>query len=232
MVLLYLLVLFALTVVLRHYVYETYRVSVLSMKTTLLDGDKLFVSKLSQSTIARNDILVFEISNESFVTRCIALPGDTIQIVQGNISINNKKLATFTTGNTPELQGKSHHNNFNVGIFDYYRQRAWTKNNFGPYLIPEKGKSVLLNADNIGIYERIIKAENNIAPGSPIDDRMGKAYTFKKNYYFMLGDNRNFSSDSREFGPVPAECFIGKATLILFSERSLFNTNRIFKKVQ
>ena len=122
----------------------------------------------------------------------------------------------------------------------------WTEDNYGPIVIPKKGATVHLNTDSISLYERIIrdyehhKLENR-NDSIFIDEAYATHYTFKMNYYFMIGDNRNNSIDSRYWGFVPEDHIIGKASLIAFSAnpgprgQSLWkriNRSRCFKGIK
>jgi signal peptidase I len=128
---------------------------------------------------------------------------------------------------------------------DVYPQNAdlhWTRDNYGPIWIPKKGESITLTLENLPIYERCIRAyEKNdlqVRDGKIfINGEEATSYTFKLDYYWMMGDNRHNSADSRYWGFVPEDHIVGKPIFIWWSsdpDRHGFSGirwNRLFRMV-
>ena len=227
---------------------------------------------------------------DHYVKRCVAVAGDTISIVDGNVYVNSEPQTVWdgvqnsytvvTNGprinpvgldklgiNTAELwydqnlpgypampltasmleSVKSYSNVVSVTrnvdvwppdypdsyltIFPFNGSFKWTRDNFGPLWIPQKGAEVELTLENLPLYERIITSYE----GNELQVRDGKIfingvestkYVFAQDYYFMMGDNRHNSLDSRYWGFVPEDHVVGKPALIWLS----IDANKKFPK--
>ncbi len=127
-------------------------------------------------------------------------------------------------------------------IFPHDPNRRWNLDNYGPIIVPKKGWTVQLDSNTMPLYERSIRIyEGNklekVGGDWLINGKKATQYTFKMNYYWMMGDNRHQSADSRYWGFVPEDHIVGKALFIWMSfdnEGSWFNKirwSRIFKGI-
>ena len=99
-------------------------------------------------------------------------------------------------------------------VFPYEGGYGWTRDEFGPLCIPAKGVSVEINEKTLPLYERIIRDYEKSDLPAAIEEG---EYTFKQDYYFMMGDNRHNSLDSRYWGFVPEDHVVGKPAVIWLS---------------
>ncbi|MCD8417785.1 signal peptidase I [Tenacibaculum finnmarkense genomovar finnmarkense] len=111
---------------------------------------------------------------------------------------------------------------YDASVFPHSPKYAWSSDNFGPLYIPKAGSTVPLNEDTIPFYEQIIRRyENNnltiFGDEIYINGKKATSYTFKQDYYWMMGDNRQNSLDARNWGYVPFDHVVGKPVLIWLS---------------
>ncbi len=179
----------------------------------------------------RGDIVVFEFPGMrdrvfakergvNYVKRCIGTPGDTIQVINKVVFVNHKQMKIPThikyLNAFPRPKGIIEPRIFPEGM-------PWNEDNYGPLIIPKKGYTIHLDSNNIEQWaitidreygEKVVAVRNDVVTiqGKPVN-----SYTFKKNYYFMMGDNRDNSLDSRFWGFVPRDNVEGEAFITLFS---------------
>lgn len=197
------------------------------------------------SQIERNDVLIFEypgIINHDFseqksnyVKRCVGLPGDTLSIINRKVHINGKVLDEPSTLHFTRSKSKF----FGVpnsSIFPH--DSEWNEDNYGPILIPKKDLTIKLSPRNISRWIDLIIFENDkshfeITNGKILQDGVEiDSYTFKNNYYFFLGDNRDESYDSRFWGFVPEQNIIGRPMIIYWSVDLENNSSNFFEKIR
>ena len=122
-------------------------------------------------------------------------------------------------------------------VYPYDLQYNWTKDNYGPFWIPKKGVTLTLNAFNYPFYERAIRdyEKNKLEMQNGkifINDKESTCYTFKMDYFWMMGDNRHQSQDSRYWGFVPEDHVVGEAWMIWMSWKNGVRWSRLFKKIK
>jgi len=216
---------------------------------------------------------------ENYIKRCVAVAGDSIQVVNGMLRVNGQDQPLNATGQyayefqlknafRPDLLKKRFdispsdvqdngrmavipmtaeaaaevgkfdnvvsmtRQDHPTGFYDPYgswpifpntAEYHWTEDNFGPLWIPKAGATITLTAQNLPLYRRAI----TLYEGNTLEERDGTfiingspatTYTFKQDYYWLMGDNRHRSQDSRFWGFVPHDHVVGKAVLVWFTK--------------
>jgi signal peptidase I len=199
----------------------------------------------------RKDIVVFEYPGDrdqlfasergvNYVKRCIGIPGDTIEIKDKVVFVNGEqfwippfiKYYKGRYGNylKPVPKGVTEPRIFPKGM-------PWNEDNFGPLVVPRKGSTIPLNKYNVEQWRTIIDREYGERVVDMRDDVVTikgvpvSSYTFKKDYYFMMGDNRDDSLDSRFWGLVSRDMVVGEAFIVLFSWNRNIPFSQLFKLI-
>lgn len=206
------------------------------------------VEIISLNLPKRNDIVVFEFPGEQYeaaanqnltlVKRIIGLPGDTVLIVDSKVFVNGNYIEPPKYSLVEKFYSRDY------GIKDqniFPKGKNWNKDFYGPIVVPKQGMKVAISSQNIFEWEtainrefgkKVVSVEGSVIciNGKPV-----RQYTFTKNHYFVLGDNRDKSSDSRFWGFVPEDLIIGRADFIYWSINSTFNFNdpaKIFTSIR
>ncbi|MFN6039083.1 MAG: S26 family signal peptidase [Bacteroidota bacterium] len=151
------------------------------------------------------------------------------QIIEGKLSLFR---LNFEDSRIPELlknegvvfavMDKSDRGEYDFNIFPHDTRFKWNNDNFGPLQIPKTGMTIKIDTSNISLFERIIDVYDNnelrIEKGKVyINGKIATEYTFKQDYYWMMGDNRHNSADSRSWGFVPFDHVVGTPVFVWFS---------------
>lgn len=234
---------------------------------------------------------------ENYVKRCVGLPGQTLQIIDGVVHIDGNPAKqpdnvqfnysvtltmplssslrdeiTLSKADLPDQYNRpgtyeipltfkaaqilaeqngcvSHIERISQPVYDWLfplnMRKNWSIDNYGPVWIPKKGETVSLSLENLPFYERIIgvyeghKLEVSSDGVILIDGSVADSYTFSMDYYWMMGDNRHNSADSRYWGFVPEDHIVGRPSFIWLSinpdrklgQKGHIRWNRMFKSV-
>ncbi|MEM1001905.1 MAG: signal peptidase I [Bacteroidota bacterium] len=180
------------------------------------------------------DLVVFDhpSKSKSLIKRCIGIPGDTVEIVEGRIKINSIRFVEPQTIISQKPLGFS----FDISDIETdsiekitpfeLKNTSWISYTQEPVVLPRRNQTITIDEENFRKYNHIINTYEHV--GHSLEWKDGKCfsgekivldYTFKKSYFFFLGDNRNNSSDSKIFGSIPEEKIIGKVSFTIYSSR-------------
>ena len=213
------------------------------------DGQVFINNKATNLPVASQTEYIVETNGQAFTEGFLSQelnideeePGDAIYVYQGKANsyvINMSPDEVELIKKQPNFKAIDQVYINNPGsVFPYDKTHLWSLDNFGPLFIPKAGSTITLSPDNIEIYRRSISVyEHNdlqeINGKYIINGKETNTYTFKYNYYWMMGDNRHKSQDSRIWGFVPETHVVGKASLIWFSWQKGPRWNRLFKTIK
>lgn len=258
---------------------ETMRLKAYDQMASGVTKDESYYTDLARKNIWNNYTMVVRPidKRDNYIKRCVAIAGDSLQIINGVVFIDGKQQEHFPgvqytyrvetngkplntnrlnknygiyqtdmmwspdhsylnatlTGEMVEEIGKINNvdnierNVIPAGIYDWRifphdERYRWNLDNFGPLYIPQKGATIDISLDNLSIYERIIgyyEGNDLVIKDSTIyiNGEATNQYTFKMDYYWMMGDNRHHSLDSRYWGFVPEDHVIGRPRFVWLS---------------
>lgn len=192
-------------------------------------------------TVHRGDVVVFEFPGNryevkpseavNYIKRCIGLPGDTVEIRLEKVFVNGVETSFPLHGistNYPSQNAFRH----NTEMFP--EGSAFSDINYGPIVVPRCGDILKINPSTFSHWHIFIEREGHTVQFSNdttfIDGKATSKYCVQQNYYFVLGDNRDNSMDSRYWGFVPDDHLIGEALCIYWSWDTEFPVYSISEK--
>ena len=200
-----------------------------------------FTLSFSQ-TIHRGDVIVFEYPggmNEitspeyvHYIKRCIGLPGDTLEIHSGIVYVN-KILIPFPPHGiqTDHPDGNSWRQNPEM----FPQGSTFSNVDYGPIIVPKQGDFLKLEPATIARWRMLVEREGHTVRTDDnmilIDSKVASTYRVRQNYYFVLGDNRDNSLDSRYWGFVPDDHVIGEALFVYWSWDTEVSVSNISEKL-
>lgn len=202
----------AAAILLRTFVLEAFRIPSRSMEPSLLAGDFVIVSKLPSARPNRGEVFAFHVpagvnagrGEVVFVKRCVAEPGDSVVVADGIIWVNGVRAdlpgSVASSGAPPANLAGIH----------------------GTWVIPRPGEEVVLSDSMLPHWHSLVEREGHrvtTGPGGEVllDGTPATSYRVEQRHYFVAGDNRTDSYDSRYWGLLPESAVLGKAILIYWS---------------
>lgn len=266
-----------LFIVCKFFIFDIVKINSNDMRDTFKPGDALLVKKIFND-YKTGDFIYFRYPKVDTsapealcIQRLIGLPGDTIELKEKGIYINNfliKDTSTLRfnyfikTKTQPDSAFKLKYHlleggeissdndygysllkseadslkldtliekvelkveqkgSFDETVFPYSTHYNWNMDNFGKLYLPKKNDTLTLDSVNLNIYSTLIRnyEKNNLEVKGDsifINGELTKKYRVKQNYYFVVGDNRDNSNDSRVWGFLPEACIVGKVVSVL-----------------
>ncbi len=169
--------------------------------SALLDKLDIYASEVSVEAISK-DTIVYKLNMPADVAADVKKIPDVISVIR---KAEQKGFKEFT-------------------VFPHNNSYAWNNDFFGPLIIPKAGMTLPIDTHNLCLYKKILDTYDNgihqvISQNGQVlyDQKPINSYTFKQDYYFMMGDNRHNSADSRSWGMVPYDHIVGSPFFVWFS---------------
>ena len=206
-----------------------------------IEGTKLYVNNVEQATMPVQQHIYFIQSTAPLTEYAMQKIG--VREWGGSmpyyyLTMTEQEAQTVAKMAIVESVVKYDNTEASLEFFPNDAQYSWTQDNFGELWVPQKGTTIVLTTENLPLYRRIIeKYEGHtlevVDDTILIDGVATDTYTFAMDYYWMMGDNRHNSADSRFWGFVPEDHIVGKASFIALSVgENGIRWNRLFKKIE
>lgn len=217
--------------------YEIHRIPSESMQNTLLVGDRVLVKYnwygiydsfsgkrlFNFHTPRKNEIVVYSADEDGyrglFLKRIVGEPRDTIHIIERTVFINGIQENENLNFKYDNIRREKEFVNWNI----YPKGAKWNEEYYGPIYLPAKNDIVKIDSNNIVLWKPVIIREHNMKLNKEEKENLiGKVlakgeYEVKNNYYFMLGDNRTNSWDSRYTGLISDEEILGRVEFLVYN---------------
>jgi len=170
---------------------------------------------------------------------------NNIDVYHGGKTINNNWILSLSDKQIKSLKNIDNgfifqkltqdEKQFDLSTFPSDTLIKWNRDFYGPIYIPKSGHTIKINLENISLYRKIIEVYENHTievnnSSIMIDKMIADTYTFEHNYYFMMGDNRHHSKDSRHWGFVPEDHLIASCAIVIFNIDN-FSSKRLLKTI-
>jgi signal peptidase I len=241
-------IVFGAFLILNNFVIASFLVPTGSMENEVMTGDLLFVNKFIYGGTSPRNIPFTNVRLPWFripgfrdvergdvtfyLKRCVALPGDTLQVIKRVLYVNGKvaPLPRNIHFSFPRMVSGS-------GVDDrvFPKGAQWNEDNYGPIIIPKKGMTIHLDQTTIAAWETFIVREGHglAIKGDriEIDGKQATEYTVQRDYLFGMGDHRDNSLDSRYWGFIPKENLVGTPLVVYWSWDTDIPIYSIFSKL-
>ncbi|MBN8570205.1 MAG: signal peptidase I [Ignavibacteria bacterium] len=217
--------------------YKYYRFPTSSMESSIYPYDYFF-ARMNKSH-ERNDIVIhypatyFENEETTgYVKRIVGMPGDTIKITNKIVYIDGEQEKSIVEYSYDRVNREPDFANPRI----YPQGAKWNEDNYGPLYIPKAGDVIFLDSNNVKYWKKIILREGNVKTKDEAVKESyiasvlkGGKFAIKNNYYFMMGDNRNNSLDSRFTGLVIEDDILGQPKFVYFNPEKMERIGQVIK---
>ena len=228
-------------VVLQVFVITSFHIPSDSMQPALVPGDRIWVDKVSGGARLFWDSIALDVM-KYYVKRCIAVPGDTLEIRGGWYRIRgvDEPLGNPAAQREIALLPDSGAPGVVMETYPWDKELGWTVKEFGPLPVPRRGQTVWMDSTACRLYHTLVSWEQKRPLRTDslgrvlLGDSVITSYTFCENYYFVGGDKARNSQDSRYWGLLPEAYIVGRAWRVWWSEEPYGDVRweRVLKRIE